>query len=59
MPTRLVQQILGLRGFHTGGIDGHVGPKTQAAIAAFQRAQGAAPAGVVDATLLGALLAGD
>ena len=48
-----------IKGFDTGGVDGLVGPKTQAAIAAFQRAQGAAPAGVVDATLLGALLAGD
>jgi peptidoglycan hydrolase-like protein with peptidoglycan-binding domain len=57
--TRLVQQILGMRGFDTGAIDGLVGPKTRAAIAVFQQAQGRAPAGVVDPALLDALLAGD
>jgi peptidoglycan hydrolase-like protein with peptidoglycan-binding domain len=55
---RLVQQILVAKGFDTGGIDGLVGPRTKAAITAFQRAQQGAPsADVMDATLLGALLA--
>jgi peptidoglycan hydrolase-like protein with peptidoglycan-binding domain len=57
--TRLVQQILDMRGFDTGAIDGLVGPKTRAAIAVFQQGQGTAPAGVIDAALLDALLAGD
>ena len=55
---RLVQRILGVKGFDTGGIDGLVGPRTKAAIIAFQRAQQVAlSADVTDATLLGALLA--
>jgi peptidoglycan hydrolase-like protein with peptidoglycan-binding domain len=33
--TRLVQQLLAIRGFDTGGIDGLAGPRTTAAIAAF------------------------
>jgi peptidoglycan hydrolase-like protein with peptidoglycan-binding domain len=55
---RLVQRILVAKGFDTGGIDGLVGPRTKAAITAFQRAQQGAPsAGAIDATFLGALLA--
>jgi peptidoglycan hydrolase-like protein with peptidoglycan-binding domain len=57
--TRLVQQMLGIRGFDTGGVDGLVGPRTKAAIMAFEQAQGSSPADTVDATLLDALLAGD
>jgi peptidoglycan hydrolase-like protein with peptidoglycan-binding domain len=57
--TRLVQQMLGLRGFDTGGVDGLVGPRTKAAIMAFGQAQGSSPTDTVDATLLEALLAGD
>lgn len=54
---RLVQRILVAKGFDTGGIDGLVGPRTKAAITAFQRAQQGAPsAGAIDATFLGALL---
>ena len=55
---RIVQRILGVRGFDTGGVDGLVGPRTKAAIMAFQRTQQGAPsADATDATLLGALLA--
>ena len=54
--TRLVQQLLAIRGFDPGAIDGLVGPTTGAAIAAFVRAQGASLAHAIDAEFLGALL---
>jgi peptidoglycan hydrolase-like protein with peptidoglycan-binding domain len=54
--TRLVQQLLVIRGFEPGDIDGLVGPRTGAAIAAFLQAQGAVPAHAIDAGLLGALI---
>ena len=53
---RLVQQLLAIRGFDQGEIDGLVGPKTEAAIAAFSRAQGASSTHAIDDGLLGALL---
>jgi peptidoglycan hydrolase-like protein with peptidoglycan-binding domain len=55
---RLVQQLLAMRGFDPGGIDGRVGPRTGAAITAFLQAQGGSAIEPVDARLLGALLAG-
>jgi peptidoglycan hydrolase-like protein with peptidoglycan-binding domain len=54
---RLVQQLLAIRAFDPGGIDGLVGPRTGAAITAFVQAQGASPTNAIDAALLGALLA--
>jgi peptidoglycan hydrolase-like protein with peptidoglycan-binding domain len=54
---RLVQQLLRARGFDPGGIDGLAGPRTKAAIAAFQQAQGTPSTDEVDVTLLDALLA--
>src|SRR5262249_21127061 len=53
---RLVQQLLAIRGFNPGEIDGVVGPKTEAAIAAFSRAQGASSTHAIDDGLFGALL---
>jgi peptidoglycan hydrolase-like protein with peptidoglycan-binding domain len=46
--TRLVQQLLAIRGFDPGGIDGLAGAKTKAAITAFAQAQGAPPADDLD-----------
>jgi peptidoglycan hydrolase-like protein with peptidoglycan-binding domain len=54
--TRLVQQLLVIKGFEPGDIDGLVGPRTGAAIAAFLQAQDALPAHAIGAGLLGALL---
>ena len=54
--TRLVQQLLVIKGFEPGDIDGLVGPRTGAAIAAFSQAQDALPAHAIGAGLLGALL---
>jgi peptidoglycan hydrolase-like protein with peptidoglycan-binding domain len=54
--TRLVQQLLASKGFGPGAIDGLVGPRTGAAIAAFLQTQGASPTHAIDAGLLGALL---
>ena len=54
--TRLVQQLLVIKGFEPGDIDGLVGPRTGAAIAAFLQAQDALPAHTIGAGLLGALL---
>jgi peptidoglycan hydrolase-like protein with peptidoglycan-binding domain len=57
--TRLVQQMLALRGFDPGALDGLSGPRTRAAITAFQQARGAPPTGNIDGGLLDALLSGD
>jgi peptidoglycan hydrolase-like protein with peptidoglycan-binding domain len=56
---RLVQRILGAKGFDAGRADGLIGPKTRAAVMAFQQAQGARPTGAVDTTLLDALFTKD
>lgn len=56
--TRLVQQLLAIGGFDPGNIDGLVGERTKAAIAAFLRARGEAPKDEVDRGLLDALLPG-
>lgn len=47
-----VQERLSARGFDTGGTDGNVGPKTYAAVKAFQTAQGLVPDGYPDRELL-------
>jgi Putative peptidoglycan binding domain len=56
---RLVQQLLVVRGFDTGGINGIVGPKTRAALAAFNRSRRDMAADAADARVLDALLARD
>lgn len=49
---RELQQMLTSRGFRLGDIDGKIGPKTQAAIRAFQKSQGLVPDGYASLTLL-------
>lgn len=51
----LVQQRLRERGYDPGGVDGRAGPKTQAAIRAFQRALGHQADGQINQALLQAL----
>ena len=36
---RQAQKVLNDRGFRTGGVDGRMGPQTQAALVNFQRAE--------------------
>ncbi len=48
----LLQERLTRLGYDTGGIDGRVGPKTRAALRAFQAAQGLVPDGYVSDTVL-------
>lgn len=51
-----MQQALVARGYNTGGIDGIVGPRTTAAILAFERSMNLPnPDGIVDETMLRAL----
>lgn len=50
-----VQQTLAAMGFYGDVIDGHYGPITQAAVAAFQQTRGLPPLGDVDALTLAAL----
>lgn len=50
-----LQKALVLAGFDTGGIDARMGPKTVAAIKAFQKAQGFVPDGFPSLTVLRAL----
>ena len=52
-----VQRALGALGYDAGPPDGQMGPRTQAAIAAFQRDRGIAPTGRVDAATIAALRA--
>lgn len=47
LSVRQVQQTLAKAGFYQGPVDGKIGPKTQEAIKAFQKAQGLNPDGVV------------
>ena len=49
------QFLLAKLGYRPGGIDGHLGPKTQDAIERFQRDQDLTPSGVVTEALLVAL----
>ena len=43
-----VQKTLSDRGFRTGGVDGRMGPQTQAALVNFQRAEKLQPTGKLD-----------
>ena len=43
-----VQKTLNDRGFRTGGVDGRMGPQTQAAIVNFQRSEKLPPTGKLD-----------
>jgi peptidoglycan hydrolase-like protein with peptidoglycan-binding domain len=43
-----VQKTLNDRGFRTGGVDGRMGPQTQAALVNFQRAEKLQPTGKLD-----------
>ena len=52
---RQVQKTLSDRGFRTGGIDGKMGPQTQAALVNFQRAEKLQPTGKLDSQTLAAL----
>src|SRR5688572_20093006 len=52
---RQVQKILNDRGFRTGGVDGRMGPQTQAALVNFQRAEKLQPTGKLDRQTLAAL----
>src|SRR5688500_13006762 len=52
---RQAQKTLNDRGFKTGGIDGKMGPQTQAALVNFQRAEKLAPTGRLDRQTLAAL----
>jgi membrane-bound lytic murein transglycosylase B len=52
---RQLQGHLAGRGFAVGGVDGKVGPKTRAAIRAYQASAGLVPDGYADAALLARL----
>ena len=52
---RQVQKTLNDRGFRTGGVDGRMGPQTQAALVNFQRAEKLPPTGKLDTPTLTAL----
>src|SRR5687767_5743123 len=52
---RQVQKTLSDRGFRTGGVDGRMGPQTQAALVNFQRAEKLKPTGRLDGATLAAL----
>ena len=52
---RQVQKTLNDRGFRTGGVDGKMGPQTQAALVNFQRAEKLQPTGKLDGQTLAAL----
>lgn len=49
------QKTLNDRGFRTGGVDGRMGPQTQAALVNFQRAEKLQPSGKLDRPTLAAL----
>lgn len=53
---RNIQQILNQNGYDAGSVDGLMGQKTKAAIAAFQKDNGLAATGAVDEALVKALL---
>src|SRR5918999_3116079 len=52
---RQVQKTLNDRGYRTGGIDGRMGPQTQAALVNFQRAEKMQPTGKLDRQTLAKL----
>lgn len=53
---RALQRRLNALGHDTGGVDGRIGPATVAAVQAWQKAQGLAPDGYVNADLLRQIL---
>ncbi|MDD7972629.1 lytic murein transglycosylase [Roseinatronobacter alkalisoli] len=53
---RALQRRLNALGHDTGGVDGRIGPATVAAVQAWQKSQGLAPDGYVNADLLRQLL---
>ena len=52
---RQAQKVLNDRGFRTGGVDGRMGPQTQAALVNFQRAEKLQPTGKLDRQTIAAL----
>src|SRR6185369_718682 len=52
---RQAQKVLNDRGFRTGGVDGHMGPQTEAALVNFQRAEKLQPTGKPDRQTIAAL----
>jgi len=52
---RQAQKTLNDRGYRTGGVDGRMGPQTQAALVNFQRAEKLKPTGRLDGATLAAL----
>ena len=52
---RELQELLGRAGFDPGGVDGRMGPKTVAAVKAFQTARGLVPDGYPSLEVLGLL----
>jgi len=52
---RQAQKTLNDRGFRTGGVDGRMGPQTQAALVNFQRAEKLQPTGKLDRSTLNKL----
>jgi len=52
---RKVQAALQASGRYAGPVDGFAGPRTEAAIVAFERSAGRAPTGLADAELLAAI----
>ena len=52
---RHAQKVLNDRGFRTGGVDGKMGPQTEAALVNFQRAEKLQPTGKLDRQTLAAL----
>ncbi|HWJ00073.1 MAG TPA: peptidoglycan-binding domain-containing protein [Burkholderiales bacterium] len=52
---RQAQKVLNDRGFRTGGVDGRMGPQTEAALVNFQRAEKLQPTGKLDRQTLAAL----
>jgi peptidoglycan hydrolase-like protein with peptidoglycan-binding domain len=52
---RQAQKTLNDRGFRTGGVDGKMGPQTQAALVNFQRAEKLQPTGKLDRQTLAKL----
>ena len=53
-----IQQALNDKGFNVGPVDGHMGPKTKAALKQFQQAQGLQASGKLDPQTVAALSIG-
>jgi hypothetical protein len=56
LSARAAQLYLTFCGFDTGGVDGLLGARTRSAVLSFQTKRGLRPTGVVDETLLNALV---